>query len=187
MSFHGQKVLPAVREAKDFEKMLESKYTYGVFLDIHISRLKSCFQLAEQHNKKMILHLDLVQGLKSDEFATEYVCQEMKPYGIISTKGNVILKAKQKKVKAIQRVFLLDSSSITKSYSLIERTDPDYIEVLPGLMSKIITEVREKTNKEIFTGGLISTVEEVEAAIESGASAVTTSDRSLWKHFEPKE
>ncbi|OZM55798.1 glycerol-3-phosphate responsive antiterminator GlpP [Lottiidibacillus patelloidae] len=186
MSFNGQKVLPAVRDVKDFEMMLESNYEYGVFLDIHISRLKSCYKLANQHNKKMFLHLDLVQGLKSDEFATEYICQEMKPYGIISTKGNVIMKAKQKKVKAIQRVFLLDSSSITKSFSLIERTKPDYIEVLPGLMTKVISEVSEKTNKEIITGGLISTVEEVEAAIEAGASAITTSDRELWKHFEPE-
>lgn len=167
--------------------MLDSGYEYGVFLDIHISRLKSCYKLADEHQKKMFLHIDLVQGLKSDEYATEYICQEMNPYGIISTKGNVILKAKQKKVKAIQRVFLLDSSSLAKSYSLIERTKPDYIEVLPGLMPRIIREVRDKTQKEIFTGGLISTVEDVELAILAGASAITTSNKMLWKHFEPSE
>lgn len=186
MGFHGQKIIPAIRSGKDFERLLDSSYQYGVFLDIHISRLKPMFRLAKKYQKKMFLHLDLVDGLKSDEYATEYVCQEMKPYGLISTKGNVIVRAKQKGVYAIQRVFLLDSSSLEKSYSLIERTDPDYIELLPGLMPKMIREMRGKTGKPIIAGGLIETKEEVEQAIEAGASAITTSDFSLWKYFEPK-
>ncbi|WP_044640214.1 glycerol-3-phosphate responsive antiterminator [Risungbinella massiliensis] len=186
MSFHGQQILPAIRKVKDFERMLDSPYQYGVFLDLHISRLKSIYRLAEQHKKKMFLHVDLVQGLKSDEYATEYICQEIKPYGVISTKGNVILKAKQKGVYATQRVFLLDSSSLQKSYSLIERTNPDYIELLPGLMPKLIREVRKSTGKPIFAGGLIETIEEVEQAIEAGASAITTSEIAIWKHFEKR-
>ncbi len=186
MSFFGQKILPAIRKIEDFEKMLESNYEYGVFLDIHMSRLKAVYRLAEQYNKKMFLHMDLVQGLKSDEYATEYICQELRPYGVISIKGSVILKAKQKGVKAMQRVFLLDSSSLQKSYTLTERTQPDYIEILPGLMPRVIKEVKERTNKEIFTGGLIETAEEVEQAIAAGASAITTSEKALWKHFEPK-
>lgn len=184
LGFSGQSILPAIRKIEDFEKMLDSSYTYGVFLDLHISRLKSIFQLAEKHQKKMFLHIDLVQGLKSDEYATEYICQEVKPYGIISTKGNVILKAKQKGVKATQRIFILDSNSLEKSFSLIERTQPDYIELLPGLMPKVIANVRNRTNKQIFAGGLIDTIEEVEQAIAAGAAAITTSNKALWKHFE---
>ena len=63
---------------------------------------------------------------------------------------------------------------------------PDYIEVLPGVVPKIISEIREKTGKPIFAGGLIETIEEVEAAIEAGATAITTSDRALWKHFDKR-
>jgi glycerol uptake operon antiterminator len=186
MSFEGQKILPAIRSMKDFDKMLETSFEYGVFLDLHVGMLKSVFQYARQQNRKMFLHIDLIHGLSNDEYGAEYVCQEVKPYGIISTKGNVIKKARQKSVYATQRMFVIDSSAMKRSIDLIHKTDPDYIEVLPGVVPKIITEIREKTGKPIFAGGLIDTIEEVEAAIEAGATAITTSDRTLWKHFDKK-
>jgi glycerol uptake operon antiterminator len=46
----------------------------------------------------------------------------------------VILKAKQKGVIAIHRMFLIDSHALERSYRLVEKTKPDYIEVLPGTM-----------------------------------------------------
>ncbi|MBP0725432.1 glycerol-3-phosphate responsive antiterminator [Bacillus sp. RG28] len=183
MEIIDQKIIPSIRSVQDLEKMFDFSYRYGVFLDIHISRLRSLYSLARENGKQMFLHIDLVQGLKSDEYATEYICQEIEPFGIISTKGNVILKAKQKKVKAIQRVFAIDSSSIEKSYSMINKINPDYIEILPGVVPKIIKEIKNSTGKQIFAGGLIKTSDEVEQAIEAGASAITTSYIELWKLY----
>jgi glycerol uptake operon antiterminator len=184
MSFFGQKVLPAIRKIEDVEKMMSSNYEYLLILDTHVSRLKPIFRMFEANHKKLILHMDLVHGLKSDEYSTEYICQEFKPYGLISTKGSVIQKARQKGVTSIQRMFLLDSSSIEKSLSLIERSNPDYIEVLPGIMPKVIKEIHSRTKKEVFAGGLIDTVEEVELAYKAGATTITTSNKELWKYYE---
>lgn len=186
MSFFGQKILPAIRKIEDVDKLMSSNYEYIVILDMHVARLRPIFQMAEANNKKLIIHMDLVHGLKSDEYSTEYICQEYKPFGLISTKGSVIIKAKQKGVKSIQRLFLLDTSSIEKSFALIERTQPDYIEVLPGIMPKIIKDILNRTNKEVFAGGLIDTIDEVELAYEAGAIAITTSNKELWKYFEPE-
>ncbi|WCK56872.1 glycerol-3-phosphate responsive antiterminator [Aneurinibacillus sp. Ricciae_BoGa-3] len=183
MSFFGQKILPAAKTIKDFEKIIDSSFEYGVFLDTHIAQLKSLYNMARSNGKKMLLHADLVQGLKNDEYATEYLCQEIQPFGIISTRANVILKAKQKGVLAIQRIFLLDTNALEKSYALLEKTRPDYIEVLPGAMPFIIKEVYERTNIPIFAGGLIRTVSDVERALEAGAVAITTSNRALWENY----
>jgi glycerol uptake operon antiterminator len=187
MSFFGQKVLPAIRKIEDVEKMMSSNYEYLVILDMHVSRLKPIFQMAQANDKKLIIHMDLIHGLKSDEYSTEFICQEFKPFGLISTKGSVILKARQKGVKSIQRLFLLDTSSIEKSFALIERTKPDYIEVLPGIMPKIIKDIRNRTKREVFAGGFIDTIEEVEQAFLAGAITVTTSKKELWKYFEPEK
>jgi glycerol uptake operon antiterminator len=124
--------------------------------------------------------MDLIQGMKTDEYATEYVCQTFKPFGIISTKGNVIVKAKQNDVVTVQRLFLIDSTSLEKSIKHIERSKPDYIEVLPGIVPKYIQLVKEKTGIPVFAGGLIETKEEVQAALAAGASVITTSNRKLW-------
>jgi len=183
MKFNGQVILPAARDLKDFEKLLESPYEYGVILEMHIAQLKSVYELARKRNKKMFLHVDLVQGMKNDEYATEYLCQEIRPAGLISTRSSVILKAKQKGVIAIQRMFLLDTNALEKSYALLKKTKPDFIEVLPGAMPKMIAEVYGETQIPILAGGLIRSVEDVQRAIAAGATAITTSNRTLWEHF----
>ncbi|KKI93457.1 glycerol-3-phosphate responsive antiterminator GlpP [Bacillus sp. SA1-12] len=179
-----QKILPAFSSIKQFEKFLQSDYEIGVFLETHISQLANIQKLANQYQKKIIYHVDLIHGLKNDDYATEYICQEFDPYGLISTKSNVILKAKQKGVIAIQRMFLIDSHALERSYRLVEKTKPDYIEVLPGAMPWMIREVKERTNIKIFAGGLIRTIKEVEDALEAGAEAITTSKREIWEHFK---
>jgi glycerol uptake operon antiterminator len=183
MSFHNQSILPAIRKIKDLEKLVKSSFTYIVLLDSHIGQLKNMVELAQAHGKKLLLHVDLVEGLKNDEYAAEFLCQNIRPAGLISTRAGVITKAKQNGLLAIQRLFLLDSSALEKSYTLLERTRPDYIEVLPGVMPHIIKEVHERTGIPIFAGGLIRNVEDVENALQAGATAVTTSHTELWRHF----
>lgn len=180
MSFQNQTILPAVRKWKELEHLLNSHYTYIVILDSHIAQLKDMVKIAGKANKKIFVHADLISGLKADEYAAEFICQEIKPAGIISTRTNVIATAKKKGVIAIQRLFLLDSIALETSYKILAKTKPDFIEVLPGLMPNIIKEVHEKTGIPVFAGGLIRTKEEVDLAIQGGAVAVTTSDKELW-------
>lgn len=176
----GQSILAAIRDMRDLERFLSSELEVGVLLEIHMSRLEPIFKLLEKHQKKVFIHMDLIQGMKADEFATEYVCQTYQPFGIISTKGNVIVRAKQNHVLTVQRLFLIDSTSLEKSIKHIERSKPDYIEVLPGIVPKYIRRVQERTGIPVFAGGLIETREEVNAALAAGASVITTSNRKLW-------
>ncbi len=81
MIFNGQTVLPAVKTMKDFEKAAESEHEFIVILDMHLSKLASIKKLAREANKQLILHADLIQGLKSDRAAAEFLCQVIKPAG----------------------------------------------------------------------------------------------------------
>lgn len=163
---------------------MDMSYEYIVLLDSHISRVQDIVNLAKANGKKALLHADLIEGLKNDEYAAEYLSQVVRPSGVISTKSGVIMKTKQNGLLAIQRLFLLDTSALEKGCSLLQRTKPDYAEVLPGVIPHVISEVLEKTGIPIFAGGLIRSIADVESALQAGASAVTTSDKTLWKHFE---
>lgn len=165
---------------------MELPYEYVVLLDSHVGQIKAIVDFITSHGKKVLLHADLIEGLKNDEYAAEYLCQAIRPAGLISTRAGVIAKTKQHRLIAIQRLFLLDTIALEKSYSLLERTQPDYIEVLPGVMPHIIAEVHERAGIPIFAGGLVRTVQDVEQAIAAGATAVTTSKVELWKHFAGK-
>lgn len=175
-----QKILPASSTMKEFEKFLQSPYEIGVFLDMHIGQLHNINNMAKQAGKKMIYHLDMIKGIKGDEYGAEYVCQSVKPYGLISTKAKAIHKAKQNGVIAIERIFLLDSRALEQSYAMVRKSMPDYIEVLPGAMPWMIKEVKEELGIPILAGGLIRTKKDVQNALDAGAAAITTSKVELW-------
>jgi glycerol uptake operon antiterminator len=183
MSFHNQKILPAMRNLKQLEQLLNSQFEYIVLLEVHLSNLKSIKAEANKHGKKLIIHADLIQGLKTDDYAAEFLCNDICPAGIISTRANMILKAKSKGIIAIQRMFLLDTIALEKSYSLLERTKPDFIEILPGVIPQLISEVHARTGISIISGGLIRSEDHVQDALNAGAKAVTTSNAELWAAF----
>ncbi|WP_339233950.1 glycerol-3-phosphate responsive antiterminator [Oceanobacillus sp. FSL W7-1281] len=175
---HG--VLPAVRRMKDFEKVLESDHEHIIILESRLVQLKSMIDYAHRANKKVLVHFDLIQGLKADEYGMEFLQREMKPDGILTTRGNVIAAAKKHKLLAIQRVFILDSAALEQSIKLIQRFHPDYVEILPGLMPEVIEEITEEIDIPVIAGGLIKEEEQVKAALDAGAVAVSTSSRKLW-------
>lgn len=175
-----QRIFPAARTMKEFKDLLKSDFEFIIFLDIHISQLHQIGELAREHGKKLFIHLDLVQGLTGDKYGVEFAKSVCNPYGILSTKPNVILAAKQKGMVTVQRVFLLDSRSFKKSCALLEKTAPDFIELLPGALTKMIVQFKEAIDIPILAGGFIENREEVEAALLAGAVGITTSRKELW-------
>ena len=152
--FNNQKILPAANNIKEFEKLMETDFEYVILLNSHIAQLTALMKLARRHQKKVLLHVDLVQGLRSDEYGAEYLCQKVKPAGLIfhADAGDPTWPKKRSLI-AIQRIFLLDSHALNTSYRLIQSFQPDYIEVLPGIIPHIIREISDNTNVPILAGG----------------------------------
>ncbi|SEN81489.1 glycerol-3-phosphate responsive antiterminator [Lihuaxuella thermophila] len=184
MHFNNQKILPAAKSIREFEKLMKTKFEYIILLDCHVAQLQALMSLANRHRKKVLLHVDLIQGLRSDEYAAEFLCQTIKPAGLISTRTPVVSVAKKKSLIAIQRIFLLDTHALETSYRLLQSFKPDYIEVLPGIIPHIIKEVSENTGVPVLAGGLIRTIGEVEEAIQAGAVAATTSSENIWRSIK---
>lgn len=177
-------ILPAIRSMKDLEKFIKMSYDTCVILDVHIGHVSNYINLLKANQKAVYIHIDLIKGMSTDEFAAEYIIQKYKVDGIVSTKPKIIKRAKQLGVKTILRTFIIDSSALKKSYALIEAADPDYVEVLPGVLYKAISNIHKVTGKSIIAGGLIEDENEVTKALESGAQCVTTSNSTLWKDCE---
>lgn len=57
---------------------------------------------------------------------------------------------------------------------------PDYVEILPGLIPRVIGELSRSMNAPIIAGGLIKSKEEVVAALSAGAVAVSTTAEAVW-------
>jgi glycerol uptake operon antiterminator len=178
--FDGQKVIPAARTVKDFEELLVAREQTLILLNAHLAQIPRLVHMAHQSQKKVFLHADFVQGLKQDEAGAQFLCQVVRPDGIISTHSNVVVTARKHRVTAIQRIFLLDSHSLETSYRVLQASQPDYIEVLPGLLPEVLREVAKRSGIPMIAGGFIKSAEDVATVLNAGAVAVTTSTKSLW-------
>ena len=54
------------------------------------------------------------------------------------------------------------------------------VEILPGIMPRVIAEISARTQVPVIAGGLLRDKADVMAAMRAGAAAVSTSAPSLW-------
>lgn len=180
MLLDGQTILPAANTMKRFERLMDQPYRNIIILDSHISRVETMIKMGRKNNKRIFLHADLIQGLKNDLPATEFICQNLRPYGVISTRSNVLELAGKRGLKTVQRVFLLDSRSLEIGYRLLEQVKPDMVELLPGVIPGMIREIVSSTGLPVIAGGLIRSRQNVREALDAGAVAISTSNSDLW-------
>ncbi|SFJ44635.1 glycerol uptake operon antiterminator [Halobacillus dabanensis] len=175
-----QPVLPAVKRIKDFEHLLQTDTDYIILLESRLGLLRKLVKVGQKAGKKIFVHVDLIQGLKADDYGMEYLGQEVKPDGVISTRAHVIQQAKKYHLLSVQRLFLIDSQAIEHNVKIIQKTAPDFVEVLPGVLPGMIKEIKGRIGVPVIAGGLIRSDDDVEQALASGASAVSTSRSELW-------
>ena len=132
-----------------------------------VDRLKSA-------GKIVIVHLDLIGGLAVREESVRFIKQYTKADGIISTKPDMIKYAKELGLYTIFRIFVIDS----KAFNAI--SSADLIEILPGIMPRIIQKFSQKTHVPIIAGGLISEKEDVINALDAGAIAISSTNQQVW-------
>ena len=176
-------IVPSIDNMKKFEYFLETDYEYCFLMNIHISLLAKMVRDAHRINKKVIVHIDLLKGITSDEYGVEYLCQVLDVDGIISTRRKTIEAVIRCGKIAVLRVFLIDSQSLKQGIELVNQLKPDFLEVLPAIAYSVVAKIREETDVSIIGGGLLSNIDEVRMALASGFEAVSLSDSAIWREY----
>jgi glycerol uptake operon antiterminator len=83
-------------------------------------------------------------------------------------------------VFTIQRLFIPNSCSLENSISSIKKTRPNAIEILPGIMPKIIKKVIKETKISVIASGLITDKYDLDSSLDAGAIAVSASCKDVW-------
>jgi glycerol uptake operon antiterminator len=129
----------------------------------------------------VFVHMEMVAGLGKDQAALEFIKTEMGSDGIITTKPNLVQAAKQLGLLTVQRLFILDSLSVQTGLKILQGNHPDLMEIMPGIIPKIIPEIKRHSQAPIIAGGMVSTKEEIIELLKCGAMAVSTSREQLWR------
>lgn len=177
-----QQVIVAVKDIRDLPEALKSKSKIIFLLCGNILNIEEITREIHSAGKISFIHLDMISGFDSREvLVIDYLRENSYSNGIISTKPTIIKYAKRKGFLTIQRCFVLDSLSFENIKKMVKEGEPDAFEILPGIMPKIIKEVLKEIKIPLIAGGLISDKNDVELCLASGATAVSTTKKSLWK------
>ena len=177
-------VIAAVRDPKDLEAAIRSRAAAVFLLGGSLMTLPGSVERAKASGKYVFVHLDLCDGLGKDAAAVDFCAQAIRPDGIISTRAPLIRRAAERGLSTVQRMFLMDSQSLINGVRLIKNSECDMVEVLPGLAPKAISFMRCELTIPVIAGGMVTTAQEVNQALQAGAAAVSTSCPELWdKNF----
>ena len=179
--FGNRKVCAAVRTKEDFDYALKSKVDVVFLLYSNILTMSGYIKKCHEAGKKIFIHMDFVEGVGKDRTGLEYI-KLLGVDGILTTRTNLIRPAKELGLVTIQRFFIVDSHSVDTAVESIRIAKPDVVEIMPGVVRKKIREFAEKVSTDILAGGLVEFKEDVDLAIEAGATAVSTADRELWNY-----
>ena len=152
-------IIMAIKDEKGLKACLKAHDENVVFvLYGEVATIADITEQLKAAGKQVVVHMDLISGLSAREEAVDFIARYTKADGIISTRYEQIKRAKQLNIG---------------DYA-------DIVEILPGLMPKIITRMKKELGVPIIAGGLIADKEDVIQALDAGAIAISTTNEDVW-------
>ena len=173
-------IVAAAGNEEELTLALESDCRVVFLLMGNVMDIGALTRRVHEAGKHCVIHLDLIEGYSNKEIAVDAVFRETQAEGMISTRGALIKRAKQLGMAAIQRGFMLDSRSLASFEQQIQQSKPDFVEILPGLLPKVIATLKSRVDIPIIAGGFIHEKEDVISALSAGALAVSASSPRIW-------
>lgn len=173
-------IIVAIKDQEGLEQCLKTESSivfvlYGDVLNIAeiVNRIKESGRIA-------MVHIDLISGLSMKEISVDFIKKNTKADGIITTKPSLIKRAKELGLYGVLRFFVIDSMAYENIKKQCNQVKPDCIEILPGIMPKVIERINKDQSIPLIAGGLISDKEDIMAALGAGAVSISSTNEKVW-------
>ena len=178
-------VIAAVKSDAGLQAAVEMEEIQVIFvLYGDVCTIPEILERIKAAGKKAMVHIDLIAGLSAKEISVEFIARQTRADGIITTKPALVRRAKELGIFAVLRFFVIDSLALKNIENLEMQcvtSRPDFIEVLPGVMPKVLGRIAKVSRIPMIAGGLITEKEDVIAALSVGAIAVSSTNQDVWK------
>lgn len=178
--FEISPIIAAVKNESGLEHAMETDSTVIFILYGTILNIQKIVDKIKDHGKLAIVHVDLIAGLSSKEVVVDFIKENTRADGIISTKPMLVRHAIELGLIGGQRTFLIDSMALDNMKKQLESFKPDFMELMPGVMPGVLKTVRQATEIPLVAGGLLSDKKDIMAAFDAGVDAVSTTKEVLW-------
>lgn len=174
-------VAAALKSLEDMEIALASDVQLLFVLKGDVFQLAPFVPMVHERGKGIVVHIDLMGGIGKDRAGIQYLCQ-IGVDAIITSRAQLVNAGKAEGLVTIQRLLLIDDSSLEAGVRAIARATPDLVEVLPGvLFPEIATLLRQSLSGPFIAGGFIRTSDEVANILAAGGILSSSSTSDLWK------
>ena len=172
-------IIAAVRNDSELELALKADVWVIFDLSPNLLTLAKKAEMVHSAGKKIFIHIDLAEGIGKDKCGIDFV-RRCKVDGIISTRSNIIKLAREAGLTTVQRFFIVDSKSVDTTVETVKTARPDMIEIMPGIVTKVVASLKATLDMPVICGGLIDDVREVDSVLSAGATAISTGKTELW-------
>lgn len=173
-------IIAAVKNDRGLERVLAGEHPVVFLLYGDVVSLPELVERLHRAGKLAVVHADLIAGLGSRDVAVDYIHAVAKADGIISTRPAFIRRGRELGLFTVLRFFVFDSLSLDNVAASAAATQPDVVEILPGIMPKIVRRVARDLRCPLICGGLIMDKSDVVEALSAGALAVSTTSEAVW-------
>jgi glycerol uptake operon antiterminator len=177
-------VIPVFSELGEMESSMLPHASLGFLQGGELSDLPRAVELLSQGtlvNLPIILHIDLLAGLSSDEAGLRYLAGLKRINGIITVRSHLVAAARRLGLASVLLVFLQDGRAVERGLHVIEQCKPDAVELVPGVAALQTASQFERISIPRIGGGLIRSPALVKQLLASGCRAVSSSNSDLWK------
>jgi glycerol uptake operon antiterminator len=129
----------------------------------------------------LFVHVDLVAGLENNEAGIEYLAQFENISGVVTVHHHLASAARRLGLLSIVRLFLSDSRAVDRGLSVVKKSRPDAVEILPAVVAAKVANDFANCHIPRIAGGLCRTEADVNDVLATGCRAVTSTSPALWK------
>lgn len=176
----GHPIIAALRRAEDLPRAVESPVRAVFLMYGEVCGFEKVVSALNRAGKEVYIHIDLIKGLSADREAVQYIAERSAPRGIVTTKGHLIKEARKFGLAAVHQFFIIDTQAFNTAIKSVTTSNPDAVELMPGLMPRVIREWKAAVNLPLVVAGLVRSPDEVQALLSSGCQAVAAGEPSLW-------
>ncbi|MEC0248087.1 glycerol-3-phosphate responsive antiterminator [Paenibacillus chitinolyticus] len=175
-------VITSLMNAEELPGILQTSSNIVFILKSDIFMIEGIVEKIREAGKLSFVHFDLIEGIGKDKAGVAYMAEKIGIDGLVTTKNNIIAEGKKYGLITVQRLFVFDSVSLDNGIKMTKSSQPDAIEVLPGMVcSRIMKRIRAEVDVPVIAGGLMTDLEDFNAALGSGVIGISTSSKELWR------
>ena len=179
-AIRGHPIIAAVRQPESLDHALAAPLGVIFLMTGDILTVRKTVERIRDAGKRVMVHVDLLKGLAADREGILYLATEVKPDGIVSTRSHLLQSARKAGLLTVQHLFVIDTHALETGVNHVRQFGPDIVEIMPGLMPRVVRDLSRMVDQPIVAAGLITNFAEVQAVIDAGATAVVVSHEQLW-------